>query len=874
VSLKLTLPTAVVDLDARSLRCEGRVSALTRKEVELLRYLSERAETVSRRELLQEVWGYAPGVESRAVDLTVSRLRSKLEPDASAPRSLVSVRGRGYRLILAEPRAGRGPLLGRDRERGRLRDALQARRGVQLVGRGGVGKTALARDLAEACPARFVDLSGCSTSEGALEQLALALGLQLDRGGRLLDRVVVALGAVDELLVLDNVEQIDGAGDLVDALLDRGPTVVVTSRTPVSDRLPTVEVSPLAGEPARDLLHRAARRMQAGWTGAPEDLDAVVRLVEGLPLALELVGAQLPIRSVADLTRDVGRTLRLGDGRTGRHATLEASLRWSWDQLDDDERRHLCSWSCFAGDLDPSAVEAVSGPGAAAALGRLAVAGFVDARGEAPRLYPSVRSFCADRQIERGEREQAERAHGAWLSERMPFDPDGWAEDLEARQLAIALGPDLDLARVRLGPSEPRRGTELGLAMLVQGSGLSTDKAQAVATSVLAGAEAVGDPRLELEALIALLVLAARSRQPDADSRRVTRALDLAERIGDDGTWARLWITYGHLLRGTGDVEAALAAYRSAREHGRRAGLSRLLMRLDHDEGATLRRMGRVDEARRLLERCVAAARASGDDYLACLGLQSLAAVERGRGALEVARAYGLQAVDVGRRGGNDYALGGALSCLGNVLVHTADLEEAEGLLRGSVALFRRGGFVSNLTVSLGNLGGLATALGDLVEAELLYTEALQLAKRGGVPYAVAMWRMCLAELWHKEGRLVEARKGYAEAETQLAEQRAHPQLEHVRCYFAVLLAELGRIDEARGKLAQAAQLADGGPRDLAVWLLGNATVDRLAGTPVVEPLAGHPHDEAWAEDQLMIHTSWTLWCRARRCSEPSADSP
>jgi DNA-binding response OmpR family regulator len=71
---------------------------LTEKELMVLKFLLERAsETVSREEMLREVWGYGPDVETRTVDNFVRRLRTYLEKDPASPEHIVSVRGAGYR---------------------------------------------------------------------------------------------------------------------------------------------------------------------------------------------------------------------------------------------------------------------------------------------------------------------------------------------------------------------------------------------------------------------------------------------------------------------------------------------------------------------------------------------------------------------------------------------------------------------------------------------------------------------------------------------------------------------------------------------------------------------------------------------------------
>ena len=94
-----------VDLTACRIERGSERSELSPLEVDLLRYLAEkRAAPVSREELLVEVWGYRPGVVSRAVDKTVARLRAKIERDPAQPEHLLLVRGVGYRLE-AETRA-------------------------------------------------------------------------------------------------------------------------------------------------------------------------------------------------------------------------------------------------------------------------------------------------------------------------------------------------------------------------------------------------------------------------------------------------------------------------------------------------------------------------------------------------------------------------------------------------------------------------------------------------------------------------------------------------------------------------------------------------------------------------------------------------
>ncbi|MFZ9039166.1 MAG: response regulator transcription factor [Gammaproteobacteria bacterium] len=79
--------------------------AFTRREMDLLQYLSQQADRpVAREELLARVWGYANHmeIETRTVDIHIAKLRRKIETDAACPQAIVTVRGAGYRLMLAE----------------------------------------------------------------------------------------------------------------------------------------------------------------------------------------------------------------------------------------------------------------------------------------------------------------------------------------------------------------------------------------------------------------------------------------------------------------------------------------------------------------------------------------------------------------------------------------------------------------------------------------------------------------------------------------------------------------------------------------------------------------------------------------------------
>src|SRR5580704_12853951 len=87
-----------MDTKSTEVTRDGQVVPLSAKEFQLLRYFVEHPNvTLSREELLREVWGYADRPSTRTVDVHVAWLRQKLEPDLEHPRFILTVIGFGYK---------------------------------------------------------------------------------------------------------------------------------------------------------------------------------------------------------------------------------------------------------------------------------------------------------------------------------------------------------------------------------------------------------------------------------------------------------------------------------------------------------------------------------------------------------------------------------------------------------------------------------------------------------------------------------------------------------------------------------------------------------------------------------------------------------
>ena len=90
-------------VDTENLSADGGI-VFTRREMDVLQYLYSQADRpVPREELLIKVWGYASHmeIETRTVDIHIAKLRRKIESNSAEPECIVTVRGAGYRLMLA-----------------------------------------------------------------------------------------------------------------------------------------------------------------------------------------------------------------------------------------------------------------------------------------------------------------------------------------------------------------------------------------------------------------------------------------------------------------------------------------------------------------------------------------------------------------------------------------------------------------------------------------------------------------------------------------------------------------------------------------------------------------------------------------------------
>jgi predicted ATPase/DNA-binding XRE family transcriptional regulator len=690
-------------------------------------------------------------------------------------------------------------LIGREREleaiRRLLTDGEAPVRLLTLLGPGGAGKTRLAlaagATLADAFTdgVAFVDLSTLQDTRLVADSIARALGLQPMGGQEARDLLLAGLRERRMLLVLDNLEQLLGAGRLLADLLAgcAGLALLATSRAPLRLRAesrfpmpplavpapvgrggpdhPEGEPSPATGAtallvyPAVQLFVERAQSVAPDLVLDDENAEAVAeicRRLDGLPLAIELAAARSGLLAPRALLARLGRRLPLLTGGSAdlpeRQQTLRAAIAWSYELLAEPAQALFARFGVFAGGCTLETSLDVCDPdgeaGALDALTALVDHSLVrrdDAEGETRlTMLETIHEYARERLERSSEAESVHRRHAEHylaLAEQAAARRGGaeqarWLARLEREHdnLRAALDWAMDGGDLALGL---RTAAQLWFFWQVHGH-LSEGRTRLEA--LLARAEQLdpAPPELLAPALFGVAVLA--RLQGDYVAAQAFGEQDLALRreLGDARGIAAALTSLGNIARLRGAYDEAAALYETSLPVYQALG--------DRwSEAVALNNLGNIDLARGDYACAVGRYRASlailrelGNAWMTAGALVNLANAVRQQGDLSASAALGEESFELYRSLHDSGGVARALLLLGNVACDRGDYAFAAPLLRESLARHRRRTHAEGTIDALMGLGRLAGEQGDPAAARAAYGEALVLCRTTGYAAAAA----------------------------------------------------------------------------------------------------------------------------------------
>lgn len=687
--------------------------------------------------------------------------------------------------------------VGRERERNEIAELLAnpSCRLLTLLGPGGIGKTRLALQVARdhaglyADGIYFVHLAGASEPSAALLLLADKLGLQIPPGADPRKILCESLSRREMLVVLDNFEQLaDQSEAWSDFFRCAGSTKwLVTSREKL--RLREEWVFGVDGLPASAALtlfaERAAqanRRFELTAANRPA-VGEICRMVEGLPLGIELAAAAVAEKTVDEIAAVLRQTFdSLTPGLLNlpeRHASLRAVFEHSWALLCTDEQTCLSGLSVFVGGFSAAAALSVAET-SSEQLADLTSKSLVrrDADGRYA-LHEVIRQFAAQKRKDDGAARERHGAYFAALAEQCTGADSASALDMLQTERANlrAAWEGLVVKNVDLTANLLK-----GLALLYTQRGPLSEGEELFCRALKTLGQDIS--KKELAANITLELARIYNAQA-----RYDKAIALTRSLPGS---ARSLLTEAQSFSAQGNSETARPLLAQALLLARGAGDRRVEADCLREMGNVATRLGEYDVASPLYRHSLELARELGDRRGESATLNNWATVEWELGNLLAAQENYKQALALYRALGNRLGEARALNNLSNVLADQGDLSGSLEYSRQALQIHREMGNPRGQCTALHNLGATHFCLKEYDLARTSYLGALAIYRESGNRQAEAEILANLSLLDCAQGRLAEGRKN-ALAAIALSESVGDKVCLANACFY------LGRIEVADG---------------------------------------------------------------------------
>jgi predicted ATPase/DNA-binding SARP family transcriptional activator/Flp pilus assembly protein TadD len=742
------------------------------------------------------------------------------------------------------------PLVGREAQQEQIGELLAGReqRLLTLYGPGGCGKTRLALEIAAGQVPLwrdgvwFVPLVEVPSAEALVDALAVALDLPAGDKPLEMEHLVDFLRPRELLLVLDGFEHLVAGASLVGDIVRWAPEVriLVTSRTRLGEQgewalslaglgLPTGEpptVTEAEGYGAVQLFVQSARRVDPAFQLTAGNLPHVVRicrLVEGLPLGIELAAAWVRLfhcRQIADQIEGSPDFLRAPgiDGPQGRHS-LRGAFEYSYNLLSESEQALFRKLSVFRGGFVVEAARQVAGADPRGLDSLLDKSLLQVSPSRRLDLHLTLREYAAEKLAGNpGEEARTRAQHGRFYLSFLREREEATAgergrealDQIQGEMANVCAAWDWGVARDEI---EALRQSAPILGHYYNRTGLFREGETAFrnAAEHLFGASPVPDSpaarhllaRLRLEQARFLFGLGEYTHIPEHTQAAITLAAACQDRTIE----AQAELFRGYVHHNQGELAPARACFERALSLSRTGspdGGPPVLKNLREVEANSLnslamvsKRLGKYDEAERYLEQSLRAAREVDDLAGQCRALNGLGSLVSRRGDFFQALACYQEALRAARTCGDRRLEGSLVNNLGNIHLRLGSYDEAGAHYEKALEIQRGIGARQKEISAWFNLGLLHHYPGEQETARSRVQQALEIAQEVGDRRSQGFAWMGMGHALLGLGLFDEAHAAYQESVTL---RRELGQI-HLT---AEPLAGLARVSLAQGDPGQA----------------------------------------------------------------------
>lgn len=655
------------------------------------------------------------------------------------------------------------PFIGRADEVDDVCRLLDENRLVTITGAGGIGKTRLAIKVGYEKVRQFehgvffVQLASVTSPEFIITAVSDAIGFTFSGFNDPKHQLIDLLREKDLLLIMDNFEHLIGAVGIITDLLEHCPDVKFLTTTRELINIQGESLYELNGLPVPDddsidpssfssiqLFVNSARRVDPTFS-IEEDcsncIGRICRMVEGMPLGIELAAAWISVLSCAEIEAELQKSLDFLDGSQSRTAPLHGSLRaifdHSWRLISDFERTVFMRMSVFRGGFTREAAQEITETPPTAILSLKDKSLLYRSASGRYYILESLRQYGEGKlRVDPGDYAQIKRRHreyfGNWLSRmvsrHLPENTLEFCRDIAVELKNIREGW---ISAVTIGDERIISLYMDGLAAYYLGIGNYPEGAHLFETALGIGNDQTHTlPDTHAEHINSQLLLHLANflfnlARYDESLTHYENALAIFERMHDNEGIANTLNGLGRIQRRKGNSDVAIGYHERSlaifREQTNTIGEGETLYYL----AGVISFQGNISKARMLYELSLDLLRRSGSRRQVATILVELAIATGKLGDIETERSYLQESLRIRNEIQDRHGIASSLDILGFVEHFLGNYSAARQALQESLQIRRDIGDRWGIASSQLNLAAVLKSSAEYISADRLLQDSL-----------------------------------------------------------------------------------------------------------------------------------------------------